>query len=499
MSRVGLIFSYGTTSTGTGLSYKGCFASSSTGYGCNLITNGYVDEPSDLVVTPDGKELLLANGDNTGTDYSSGSVVGFARSTAAATLGNLSAPTTATCIQGDTTISGCQTRNGAFFMRGLSVFSNSQIYAAGYYGIFRIDRNASTNALSIAPDAAACASVEASGFPCGTLNPNSGRIYTHRDVIVSKDGRNLYSENENGSAATIHSLSRASNGTFKALPSPLKCLSVDGGSGCDRTLSGGVGNTTNNLVISPDGRNVYAAGGNRLFSFARDRAPVCRNVSASTVNTSAVRVTFNCSDPDGDPLSYQKVTDPGRGTLAGVSGNGVSYGPQPGTTGTDAFQYRAIGGGVASDPATAFVNVSAPPPPPPPRRWHTDHRRPLDREHQLAGLPEVHEDREPRGEERPGRHDRRGDLQDQEEEAAEEGLPVQDASASRPPARASKLTLSKPFKKRKVPVGAKIAHHDHRSGLPRQAHHVHDPQAEGAKVEGPVPQRQRPSRELRLT
>jgi hypothetical protein len=365
----GLLFQYQTTSTGTGLTYRGCFASASTGYGCSggLITNGYVDEPSDLVVTPDGKQLILANGDNTGPDYSSGSVVGFSRNTTAgANIGVLTAPTAASCIQGNTTISGCQSRIGVFYMRGLSALSNTQIYAASYYGIFRIDRNASTNALSVSAASNACRSYEGVGFTCDTLNSNANRVVSHRDVLASKDGKNLYSETENGASATIHSLSRASSGTFAALPSPMQCLSVDGGAGCDRTLTGGSGNTTNNLVASPDGRNVYAAGGNRLFSFARDRAPVCSNVSASTVNTSSVRVTFNCSDPDGDALTYQKLTDPSRGTLAGVSGNGVNYGPQPGTSGTDSFTYRAVGAGVASDPATAFVNVSTPPPPPPP-------------------------------------------------------------------------------------------------------------------------------------
>jgi hypothetical protein len=72
-------------------------------------------------------------------------------------------------------------------------------------------------------------------------------------------------------------------------------------------------------------------------------------------------VTLSCSDPDGDAVTYEKVTDPSRGTLAGISGNHVSYGPQPGTSGVDSFQYRARAAGVASDPATALVNVIAPP------------------------------------------------------------------------------------------------------------------------------------------
>jgi Bacterial Ig domain len=339
------------------LGYHQCWASVGTSYGCVLTTNGYVDEPGDLFVTPDNKQLILANGENTGTDYSSGSVVGFARTTAAgSTQGNLTAPTTASCITGNTTISGCQTRSGAFYMRGLSALSNTEFYAASYYGVFRVIRNAATNALSISGASNACASASGIGFSCGVLNSNSNRVFNHRDVLVSGDGKNVYSENENGTSSTILSFSRGSDGSFTPLPDPLTCLSVDGGAGCSAQLAGG--GPTNNLVAV--GNSVYAAGGNRLFSFRRDRAPVCSNVSARTAFNTAVTVTLGCSDPDGDPVSYQKVTDPGRGTLGGIQGNRVSYGPQVGTSGTDSFQYRAVSGGAASDVATAFVSVAAP-------------------------------------------------------------------------------------------------------------------------------------------
>jgi hypothetical protein len=356
----GLIGVYQTVAGGSGLNYRECIASTSTGYGCVLVSNGYVDEPGDLLVTPDNKELILANGENTGTDYSSGSVVGFPRTTSGASVGDLATPTTASCINGSS-LAGCQSRSGEFYQRGLSTISNTEIYVAGYYGIFRIKRNASTNALSPVTDAGGCASYDGSGFTCGILNSNSGRVFNHRDVVVTGDGKNVYSDNDNGTASTILSFSRASNGTVAAIPAPLRCLRIDAGSGCSSTLRGG--SATNNLVAF--GSNVYAAGGNRLFAFVRDRAPVCQNVGASTTNNSAVTVTMSCSDPDGDAITYQKVSDPARGTLAGIQGNHVSYGPQPGTTGTDSFRYRAVAAGVPSDPATAFVNVSNPPPPPP--------------------------------------------------------------------------------------------------------------------------------------
>jgi hypothetical protein len=354
----GLIGVYQVTASAPGLTFRQCWASSSTGYGCALISDGYVDEPSDLLVTPDSKELILANGDNTSTDYSAGSVVGFPRVTSGPTQGDLSGPTSATCISGNP-MANCQQRVGFYYVRGLSTISNSQIYGAGYYGVLRFNRNPSTNALTPITDTSACASYDGNGFLCNTLNSNSNRVFTHRDVLVTSEGKNVYSESENGSFATIFSLSRSSSGAFAPLAAPFQCLSVDSGAGCSRALSNGA--ATNNLIASPSGRNVYAAGGNRLFAFFRDHAPVCSNVSAGTANNVSVTVTLSCSDPDGDAVTYEKVTDPSRGTLAGISGNHVSYGPQPGTSGVDSFQYRARAAGVASDPATALVNVIAPP------------------------------------------------------------------------------------------------------------------------------------------
>ena len=121
-----------------------------------------------------------------------------------------------------------------------------------------------------------------------------------------------------------------------------------------------------NVYAGSNNSHVYAAGGNRLFTFAVDRAPVCQNVTANTAFNTSVAVHFSCSDPDGDAVTYEKLTDPPHGTLGGVQGDTINYNPLTGSTGSDSFSYRATAAGATSDPATATVNVAGPPPPPPP-------------------------------------------------------------------------------------------------------------------------------------
>jgi hypothetical protein len=316
--------------------------------------------PSDLAVTPDNKQLILAGGEQCCT----WAVVGFDRVTSGATLGDLDAGTAATadhCITG-TTVSNCTTRSGQLYPRGLSIPNNRDIYVAGYYSLTAIQRNASTNVLSPQPASDFCSAYTGSGFT-GCVEPRTCDVVCGgRGIAASHDGLNVYTSSESG--GSMLSFNRnSSNGAFSQITNPLGCLSAAAVAGCNRLQNG---SAIHSVVAEPGNRFVYGAGAGQVFSFAVDHAPVCQNVGTSTTNNASVTVNLSCSDPDGDALTYEKVTDPSHGTLAGISGNQVSYGPQPGTTGTDSFQYRARGAGVASDPATASINVSNPPAPPPP-------------------------------------------------------------------------------------------------------------------------------------
>ena len=351
----------------SGLVFRQCWKSPSATSTCsNVAQNGYVDDPGEVLVTPDGKQLLVGNGETLTTSYGNGSVVGFGRTTSGASRGDLAGPTSATCISGG--VANCQTRGTQHWIRGLASADNgSRIYAAGRFGVFRFNRNPSTNALTPVADTSGCISFEGNPYTCRSSGTAQDRVLLHRDVAVPPDGANVYSANANGTATTLYAMNRAADGSFSVFPPPFRCLSVPGSAApCASAFTGG--GTLESMVASPQGHSLYAAGGNRLFSFARDRPPVCQNVGASAAHNAAVTITLNCSDPDGDPVTYQKVNDPVRGAVGAIQGNQISYGPLLGTSGVDSFQYRATSNGpnAVSDPATVVVTVAGPPPPPPP-------------------------------------------------------------------------------------------------------------------------------------
>lgn len=269
----GLIGVYQIDPGGSGLTYRQCWASVSTAYGCVLTTDGYVDEPGELVVTPDNKELLLANGENTGTDYSQGSIVGFGRSTSGPSQGDLTAPSIATCVS-DGSLASCQARAQQSYLRGLAIADGgTRIYAAGAYGLFRVDRDPVTGALSPLPSQSACVSYETNPYNCGSLGVPATAAIPTRALTVPPDGENVYLGTESPTPG-VFSLSRSADGSLSSVDPPLRCLNLDGSSSCG-ALRGGT--DIRSMVSSPQGRFVYAAGGNRLFAFSREAPPAANS------------------------------------------------------------------------------------------------------------------------------------------------------------------------------------------------------------------------------
>ncbi|MCX6707558.1 MAG: tandem-95 repeat protein [Candidatus Woesearchaeota archaeon] len=88
-----------------------------------------------------------------------------------------------------------------------------------------------------------------------------------------------------------------------------------------------------------------------------DDAPVANNVSEVTPKNTAKQVTLNCTDIEGDPLTYIKVTDPSHGSLGAIAGNKVTYTPNSTWSGVDSFTYKCSDGTVEGNAATASINV----------------------------------------------------------------------------------------------------------------------------------------------
>jgi len=96
---------------------------------------------------------------------------------------------------------------------------------------------------------------------------------------------------------------------------------------------------------------------NAIRRYVND-VPVAYNVSATTNEDNATTVELNCSDIEGDSLSYNIVTNATNGTLS-LSGNLTTYTPDSNFNGADSFTYKCNDGNNDSNTATASLTVTS--------------------------------------------------------------------------------------------------------------------------------------------
>ncbi|MDO8964108.1 MAG: Ig-like domain-containing protein [Coriobacteriia bacterium] len=158
--------------------------------------------------------------------------------------------------------------------------------------------------------------------------------------------------------------------------SPTVRWTLDGGALQEQSPGGAGLTTTATIPVTAIGSHVIAycsvdLAGNRDVTRTIEvtvadpnRTPVARDctytVSAYTTLTgpAATLVTY-ASDPDGDPLVFSMVTQPGMGTATVMSTGSITYRPINAYTGTDSFTYRVSDGrGGVSEPATVRIVVT---------------------------------------------------------------------------------------------------------------------------------------------
>ena len=102
-----------------------------------------------------------------------------------------------------------------------------------------------------------------------------------------------------------------------------------------------------------------------LAQQVRDRAPVAANDGPYTVNedtplnVAAPGVLVNDSDPDGNPITAVKVSDPAHGTVTLNADGSFTYTPAANYNGSDAFTYHATDGTLPSATATVAITVNS--------------------------------------------------------------------------------------------------------------------------------------------
>lgn len=94
----------------------------------------------------------------------------------------------------------------------------------------------------------------------------------------------------------------------------------------------------------------------RLAIAPRNDLPVCADVSLATDEGTAGEVDPDCSDIDGDTLSYEVAAQGAKGQ-ASVAGGRLRFVPAPGEHGSDTFAYVARDADGASQPAQVAVTI----------------------------------------------------------------------------------------------------------------------------------------------
>ena len=77
----------------------------------------------------------------------------------------------------------------------------------------------------------------------------------------------------------------------------------------------------------------------------------------TTVEGTPVSITLAGSDPEGDALSFEVVTQPANGTLSGTA-PALTYTPAPNSVGADSFTFTVNDGTTDSAAATVSLTVT---------------------------------------------------------------------------------------------------------------------------------------------
>ncbi len=79
----------------------------------------------------------------------------------------------------------------------------------------------------------------------------------------------------------------------------------------------------------------------------------------TTLTIAAPGVLGNDNDPDGDPITAVKQSDPSHGDVTLNSNGGYTYIPTTNYFGSDSFTYKAYDGDLYSNLATVTITVNA--------------------------------------------------------------------------------------------------------------------------------------------
>jgi DNA-binding beta-propeller fold protein YncE len=399
------------TTTGT-LTQKsgaaGCIAN--TGDGTTCRDGRAMSGPSFITVTGDGKHLYVAS------EFSDAvSALSIGSDGSLTQIGDGSGGSG--CVENVPSADGCadgRALDGPFSINASS--ANDTIYVAGFSGssVAALGRDPATGRLAPLPGTAGCVSAtgadgcstdpdlsnprDVAGAPGGkhiyVASTSSSKLLLYdrlasgglvkragtdgciaetadagcrqgrgmsgaSRIVVSAAGEDLYLASFNGNAGLAEFDRNGSTGVLSERPGTRGCVVAGTEAGC---ASSNQVSSMYDLKLSPDGRFIYVGS----FSvpgfgvFRRDSSgPVCGPGGATVGQGTLTVLQFPCRDPDGDPVSFTIVNPPTIGGLGLIdeAHDQVGYAASQGQCGNTAFTFRATSSGQTSPNQTFPISV----------------------------------------------------------------------------------------------------------------------------------------------
>ena len=187
--------------------------------------------------------------------------------------------------------------------------------------------------------------------------PNRPPVCEPRAVSVPAGGSNHFSANcldPDGNPLSLEIVSQATRGTARVRAGKLRYEAYASAFGSDSfTYRASDGQ----LTSEPATVTITITGAPQP-----NRSPICEDRSMSVPVGGSDTVRPTCSDPDGDPLTFQIVAQGVNGVVEVTDNGRLRYTANPGATGSDTFVYRASDGALQSGTASVNVTIGAPAP-----------------------------------------------------------------------------------------------------------------------------------------
>src|ERR1700733_4519568 len=271
---------------------------------CGTTSTASLNQPSTVVVSPDGKNVYML-------DSGSSSVDEFARN-ADGSLAELSAPNDCIAVA----VSGCTSATGINFPNAIAISPDGKnVYVVGTDSnetgnIAEFARHPATGSLSQLASPNNCIDEhESSGTPiCGTTTGHG--LVTPSAVVVSPDNANVYVADRNGDAIAEFARNTVT-GSLSQLGTPNNCFQESGATADSCGVTNGRGLTgAESLAISPDGTSLYVGGDDTIAELTRNATTGALGQVASS-NCIQEAADNNPQNPEciiGTGVGVQEVT-----------------------------------------------------------------------------------------------------------------------------------------------------------------------------------------------